>query len=676
MVVRRGCVGRYPVAMLALIVGCATLAVLAGVTPAQAVAFSNSAPITMPDPNCSDPDTATPYPSNIVVSGLSGTVSDVNVTLSGVTHAFQGDIEVLLVSPAGGTKNLVLLSDAGTGSFSSASITFDDSAGSQPPQNSAWAPGTYKPANYLELSGADVFPSPAPAASSNTTLAGAFNGINGNGTWSLYVIDDACPDAGSISGGWSLNITSVAAAATSTAVVSSLNPSRTGQSVTFTATVTSGGSPVTTGSVMFEDGATVLSAGVAVNGSGIATFTTAALVEGDHAIKATYIGNATFATSNASVTQRVDNDSTQTGNTYCNTGAVAINDNGAAFPYPSNIFISGASTYVVGVTATLKNVTHGFDGDIEILLVGPAGQNLVLVSDAGTAAISNLTVNLDDAAASSLPSSGSWAAANSTITRKPTNHTELAPDSFPAPAPAPTAATALSTFNATNPNGTWRLYVKDDGAPDSGSIAGGWCLNFTFDTTAPTVSIVQAAGQGDPASVSPIKFTATFSEAVSGFIGSDVSVAGSAGGTKVATITGGGPIQYDVEVTGMTTAGTVIATIPAGRAVDAGNNGNTASAGGDNLVNWADTTKATCAYSIVTSPPPAHINFTVQDVGSGIASITFPTLNNIQSPVPVPAFTAGTNSPVSFTATKADNTKRAQIAVLITDTAGNQSSCV
>ena len=258
---------------------------------------------------------------------------------------------------------------------------------------------------------------------------------------------------------------------------------------------------------------------------------------------------------------------------------------------------------------------------------------------------------------------------------KPTNYNELNPDSFPAPAPAPSAATTLATFNGSNPNGTWSLYVKDDGAPDSGSIAGGWCLNFTFDTTPPTVSIVQAAGQADPTQHSPINFTATFSEAVTGFTGSDVSFTGStAGGTKVATVTGG-PTIYNVAVTGMTTSGSVIATIPAGGAIDPSGNGNTASSGGDNTVGWVlDTTKATCSYLIVAGPPK-HIDFTVQDVGSGLASIVATTANNIVMPVPIPVFTAGATTPVAFSATKNVQSSPAQIAIVITDVAGNKSSC-
>ncbi|MCA9260357.1 MAG: hypothetical protein KDA61_14195, partial [Planctomycetales bacterium] len=48
----------------------------------------------------------------------------------------------------------------------------------------------------------------------------------------------------------------------------------------------------------------------------------------------------------------------------------------------------------------------------------------------------------------------------------------------------------------------------------------------TPDTTAPTVTIDQAAGQGDPTSSSPILFTVVFSEPVVGFTTGDVTLSG------------------------------------------------------------------------------------------------------------------------------------------------------
>ncbi len=107
----------------------------------------------------------------------------------------------------------------------------------------------------------------------------------------------------------------------------------------------------------------------------------------------------------------------------------------------------------------------------------------------------------------------------------------------------------------------------------------------TIDRTAPTVTINQAVGQPDPTNASPINFTATFSEQVTGFATGDVTVAGTSGGTKTGTVTGG-PTTYLVAVTGMTVSGTVTATIPAGRATDLAGNNNTASTSTDNSVTW------------------------------------------------------------------------------------------
>jgi hypothetical protein len=103
------------------------------------------------------------------------------------------------------------------------------------------------------------------------------------------------------------------------------------------------------------------------------------------------------------------------------------------------------------------------------------------------------------------------------------------------------------------------------------------------------VTINQAVGQGDPAAGSPINFTVLFSNPVGNFLSSDVSLAGStASGFLVATVTGSGT-TYNVAVTGMTGAGTVVPWIPAGVASDAGGNLNTASTGSDNSVTFDPT---------------------------------------------------------------------------------------
>jgi hypothetical protein len=96
----------------------------------------------------------------------------------------------------------------------------------------------------------------------------------------------------------------VSKATTTTTLVSSLNPSNVGQSVTFTASVAPEFSGTPTGKVAFYDGTTLLKT-VALSG-GAAEFTTSKLAEGSHSITATYNGSTDFTGSSASLTQTVN----------------------------------------------------------------------------------------------------------------------------------------------------------------------------------------------------------------------------------------------------------------------------------------------------------------------------------------------------------------------------------
>ncbi len=101
-------------------------------------------------------------------------------------------------------------------------------------------------------------------------------------------------------------------AVTTTALTSSVNPSVFGQSTTLTATVTSAAAGARTGTVMFVDGVTTLGT-VMLNGAGIATYSTAALTVGTHALSAVYSGDTNFTTStSAGVSQVVALGSTST----------------------------------------------------------------------------------------------------------------------------------------------------------------------------------------------------------------------------------------------------------------------------------------------------------------------------------------------------------------------------
>ncbi len=187
---------------LAMLVVLAIILSMAARTQAATASFSNATQITIPASGTSG--RASPYPSNIMVSGVTGTVSKVTVTLTNIGHTYPDDIDILLVSPAG--QKLLLMSDTGgtnRNAINNVTLTFDDDATASLPDSSLISSGTYKPTNF---GGNDTFPLPAPTGPYGTTLA-VFNGENPNGTWSLYVVDDLSGDTGQIAGGWSLTFT-------------------------------------------------------------------------------------------------------------------------------------------------------------------------------------------------------------------------------------------------------------------------------------------------------------------------------------------------------------------------------------------------------------------------------------------------------------------------------------
>ena len=89
------------------------------------------------------------------------------------------------------------------------------------------------------------------------------------------------------------------------------------------------------------------------------------------------------------------------------------------------------------------------------------------------------------------------------------------------------------------------------------------------------MNVAPASGQASVTGSSPIDFTVTFSEAVTGFSTGNVTLGGTAGATT-AVVTGSGT-TYNVAVSGMThAAGTVTVTRRRGRAHDALGFGNSA----------------------------------------------------------------------------------------------------
>jgi type II secretory pathway pseudopilin PulG len=151
-------------------------------------------------------------------------------------------------------------------------------------------------------------------------------------------------------------------AATSTALSSSANPSVTGQSVTYTATVTvtapGGGTPSSTDTVKFSDGATTITGcgAVTVNwATGQATCTTTYPAIGSHTITAAFSGDANYATSSGTLTQTVNTSATSTTLTS-SSNPVAI---GTAVTYTATV---AASSPGAGIPSTSDKVTFMDNG--------------------------------------------------------------------------------------------------------------------------------------------------------------------------------------------------------------------------------------------------------------------------------------------------------------------------
>lgn len=369
--------------LILLSVVSAVAALLLVAAPASAESFSNPTPIKLPASG--DSGVASPYPSQVTVGGMSGPITDVNVTLHRVGHTKPAEINVLLVSPSGDTVNM-MSDNCGQEDIEDFLWTFDQQAATPMPRDGSSCPEfAYRP-NALNNS-FSFWPAPAPPGPHGVSL-NDFNNENPNGTWSLYVYDagsSGSSHVGDIEVGWSITIETGPA------------------DVTIPATGTSG----------------------------------------------------------------------------------------PANPYPATRTISGETGVISDLNVTIDGIWHQSPQDLDLLLVGPQGEKVVLMSDAcGPLEVNAYGWEWDDEAAAPMPQ-GSGADVCGTRSHRPANYGSG--DVWPAPAPAGPYATSLSAFDGTDPNGEWRLFVNDDATGNTGFFTNRFQLGITTvprpDTTAPNTTI-------------------------------------------------------------------------------------------------------------------------------------------------------------------------------------------
>jgi ELWxxDGT repeat protein len=268
-------------------------------------------------------------PSGSVTFKEGSTVLAPNVALSGGQAIYA--TKALAVGP-----HTITAVYSGSGNFKASQG--DDSAGTQVVQKDAASVSVRASVNPSVYGQAVIFTatvaSGGPAAGPPTGSVSFLDGSSVLGTASLDSSGRATMSTAALTGGnHSISATyggdthfrtaaslfygqAVRKDNTSLTISSSPNPSVYGQTVTFVAQVKSAGPAAgpPTGSVIFKDGATVLS-NKALNSSGVATFTTNLLSSGFHTLTAIYSGDKNFSTSqgnDAAIPQSVKKDATTT----------------------------------------------------------------------------------------------------------------------------------------------------------------------------------------------------------------------------------------------------------------------------------------------------------------------------------------------------------------------------
>ena len=464
--------------------------------------------------------------STAAVSGLSGTITAITLTMNSLNVTNLNSVAMVLVPPSGTALDIFSgICGSGTQQVGNSTFTLVNTGATGTNNNSGLLPGlgistcpsalsgTYLPTDYFP--GQDTFNSPGPSTynsggtNPSTNGSGTFNfssfgstGSSMNGNWTLYIANQSpsgFTPSGSL-GSWSISFTGSASTATTTSISASPNGS---SSLVFTSTNVGGQATTATsvtlaatvspnpggGTVTFYDSTgtsagsgTVLASAIPVNGSGQAqaNVTFPGTEEGSRTISTTYSGTSGFlgSTSASPATVLTTNHPyNPSGATFCN-GPITVNNNTGGSPYPSLLVLGNSLPQLQGtiqsVTVSLNNVS--LQNGIELAYLGfllqAPGSNTTGLGSSGNAfqflswagnPFTSGSLTIADNGASTIP----YNAAPSCSTCLPTdNHINIGssnPDTFPSPAPAFVSAPPTGT-------GTFTTEFGGQGANNTWSL--------------------------------------------------------------------------------------------------------------------------------------------------------------------------------------------------------------
>jgi subtilisin-like proprotein convertase family protein len=176
--------------------------------------------------------------------------------------------------------------------------------------------------------------------------------------------------------------------------------------------------------------------------------------------------------------------------TFVNATTITIPSFGAATPYPSVVTVAGATG--VPTSVELRGFSHTFLADVDIALVGPTNQALMLFSEQGWIDdAQNATVTFSDAGIVYPGGVIAGAQHYRPVGGTGASHGGTLPGGL-------TFVQSFADLAAASVNGVWSLYVFDDGNGDGGRIQNGWAITVApaATSTVPEPATVTLLGGG------------------------------------------------------------------------------------------------------------------------------------------------------------------------------------
>ncbi len=375
--------------------------------------------------------------STINVSGVGSTVTDVNVRVN-LTHTYVSELEITLVAP-NGTRVLLFNRRGGSGD-NLVNTMFDDQAATAIATGTVPFTGSFRPDQVL-------------------------SGVNGqpvDGTWTLEVKDNGTGDVGQLSN-WTLFVTGGERATNSDAFGFYYFLDIPNGSYSAVASIASGWTASGTTQHPFtisnpNDTFSNRDFGVGKNDRFYAY-----VYDDLNANGAVNPGESGLPSRDLFVD--VDSDGIfdpPVNVDFTNSSATPILDN-STINLP--VAVSGVST-VVDVDITV-NLTHTYDGDVEISLISPDNTQIMLSDNRGGSGDNYTNTHFDHEAATSIASG----TAPFTGTFKPDGD--------------------LSQLYGSNGNGVWYLRIRDTANADTGTF-----LNWTLHLVAPSDIALETDADG------------------------------------------------------------------------------------------------------------------------------------------------------------------------------------